>query len=123
MTTAEAIFTALTADSAVSALVSDRIYPSVVQSPGVLTPYVIYQHISSDPAVTHGEAAGAIGRGYQFACFAETALQAEQVRDAVVAALDSVALENGDNPTLEDLRTGGFDEVVELHRADCDFLI
>lgn len=122
MTTAEAIYTALAGAAPVAALVADRIYP--VRAPqGVAAPYVIFQHVASDPATTHGEPAGAVHRMFQFACFAATYEAAGDLRDAVTAALDDVALATGERPSLEDERDGDFDDAVGLHRADCDVLV
>lgn len=122
MTTADAIYSKLSADTAVAAIVSTRIYP--VRAPqGVPAPYVIFQQVASDPADTHREASGAIHRMFQFACFATTYEGAIALRDAVTAALDSVALSTGESPTLEDERDGDFDDAIELYRADTDFLV
>ena len=122
MTTSEAVYTALAANAAVAAIVGTGIYP--VRAPqGTSAPYVVFQQVGSDPADTHREAAGAIHRMFQFACFATTYEAAVALRDAVTAALDSVALSTGESPTFEDERDGDFDDAIELYRADADFLV
>lgn len=121
MSLGSSIYATLIADSAVAALVSDRVYK--VRAPqGVLAPYVVWQGIGSDPGVTHTGPSGATERLVQFACFAATAEAASTLRDAVVAALDGVALPNGDNGTLEDDNRDSYEEPVNLYRADADFL-
>lgn len=121
MSLATEIYTALSGSSAVAALVSTRIYPGMAPT-AVTAPYIIFQQIASDPDACHQGAAGAVHRMFQFACFADSFLAAETLRDAVIAALDGVPLASGESPTLEGDRAGDFDEAVELHRADCDFL-
>lgn len=119
MTTAEAIYAKLAATTAVTDLVSTRIYP-VTAPEGATAPYVIFQGIASDPAVTHAESAGATFRLFQFACFAATFEAADALRAAVVAALDGVDLANGDNGTLEDDARDDYDDVAALYRCDAD---
>lgn len=122
MSTAAALYAKLAADTAVAAIVGTDIFPLTVAQ-GTAAPYIIFQQIGSDPAVTHGEAAGATHRAFQFACFAATYEGAIALRDAVIAALDTVALSTGESPTLTDERDGDYDDAAELHRADCDFSV
>lgn len=122
MTTAEAIYSKLAAATAVAALVGSGIYP--LQAPqGASFPYVIFQHIGSTVAATHKEAASSNLRLFQFASFAATYEAATALRDAVTAALDTNALDTGESPTLDDERDADFDEVANVYRADCDFLV
>lgn len=108
--------------AAISHLAGGRVYP--VRAPqGTAAPYVIFQQIGSDPGISRREAAGATHRLFQVACFAATYEAAVALRDAVIEALDSQTLANGDSPTLEDERDGDLDEAVNLHRADADFLV
>jgi hypothetical protein len=122
MTPTAAIVAQLSATTAVTDIVSDRIY-SVSAKDGVTSPHIIIQQIGADPAVTHSGASGATERLFQFTCFAGTPKDARALRDAVIAALDGVVLGNGDNPTLEDERDGDVDDDAKLFRADCDFLV
>lgn len=122
MTTAEAIFSRLSANSAIAARVGNKIFPVTI-SQGAAPEYIIFQQVGSDPGVSHNEPAGATLRSFQFACFAATYEAAISLRDLVIVALDTVPLATGESPTLADERDGDFDDAAELHRADCDFSV
>ena len=123
LATHTALVAALTADTDITAFIgADGLYFGTVPA-GAAFPYVVYQQIASSPDQTHVGASGATERTYQFACFAGTAAQAIELRDAIIAALDGVALSTGEVPTLQDERDGNFDEAVEVFRADADFII
>lgn len=122
MSAASAIVAKLEATAAVTTLAGTRIY-SVSAPDDPTAPYIVFQQIAADPGVSHAGAAGATERMFQFACFAATPKAARALRDAVVAALDGVELDNGDNPTLEDERDAEKDDVAKLYRADADFLV
>jgi len=118
-----ALVAALTADTNVAAFIgTDGLYFGTVPA-GQSLPYVAYQQIASSPDQSHVGPSGATERTYQFSCHAATAAQALELRDAIIAALDGVALSTGEVPTLQDERDGPFDETVETFRADCDFVI
>jgi hypothetical protein len=121
--THSALVAALTANTAVAAFIgADGLYFVTVPA-GAGFPYVVYQQIASSPDQCHAGPSAVTERTYQFACFAGTAAQAIELRDAVIAALDGVALSTGEVPTLQDERDGNFDENVEVFRADCDFIV
>lgn len=115
------IYVKLAATAGVTALVSTRIY-AVSGARDVTTPHIILQQITATPATSHNEGYGSAHRMIQVACFAKTFEAAGAIRAAVIAALDNQALASGDKPTLEDERDG-YEESVDLHRADCDFLV
>lgn len=115
------LYTALTGNATLAALVSTRIYATIAPS-DVVAPFVVYQHIASAPASTHGEAHEIAEEMMQFSCYADTFSEAVSVRTALINALDSVPLPTFGNPTLQDSRTG-YEEAVDLHRADADFII
>ena len=115
-----AIYTALSANAPLVALVGSRIY-KLTAPQGAVAPYVVWQGISSNPGAVHVGATGATERIYQFACFAATAEAATAVREALIAAIDGVALGNGDTGTLEDDARDDYDEALQLYRADADF--
>lgn len=121
MSLGTSIYSALSVDAALLALVSTRIY-KITAPQGTAAPYIVWQGIGSDPGITHSGPAGAIERMVQFACFAATPEAATAVREALVAALDGVELANGDNGTLEDDNRDGYDDAVNLYRADADFI-
>jgi len=123
--TSAACYARLAGSAALAPLLSapGAIYPGTVPAEA-RAPYIVMQQISGAPAMTHGEPAGdATVRAFQFACFAPGAAAALALRDAVIAALDGVALATGETPTLTDERDGGFDEAVYLYRADADISV
>lgn len=115
------IFTALTGNAGLAALVSTRIFPGICP-PGTAVPYVIYQKIASDPAAVHEGASEIAHDLYQFSCFATTFAGARAVRTALRTALDGVALASGDVPGLAGERDG-HEPAVDQFRADIDFMI
>lgn len=93
MTFAEALYTALTADAGLSALVSTRIYP--VRPPqGVVSPFIVWQEISHVPYETHGEVSTAGLRDIQLTCVADTYDGALALSSATLAALESATYGN-----------------------------
>lgn len=122
MSTSAAIHAALLVNATVSALCGTRIYP-ITAGDGIASPHVIFQQIGSDPAAVHTGASGLAHRSFQFACFAGTYEGAIALRDAVIAALDGVALSNGEIPSVQDERDFDKEDGVNLYRADCDFLV
>lgn len=121
--THSAIVAAIAASTAVTSFIGpDGLYFLTVPA-GAAFPYVVYQQIASSPDQCHVGPSAVTERTYQFACFAATAFAAIALRDAVIGALDGVALATGEVPTLQDERDGNFDENVETFRADCDLSI
>ncbi len=116
------IRTKLLADSPVAAIAGVKVY-AITSPQGTAGAQVIIQQISSDPAVVHVGASGISLRMYQIACFAPTYEAATALRDAVIAALDGVALSNGEVPSIEDERDFDFDDGANLYRADADFTV
>lgn len=98
-----------------------RLYPEMSPNNSDI-PYVVFSLISTQPANTLDETFGIANRMVQFSCFARTFAEAAAVRDAITGDLDNVALSNGDIPIVQNQRNG-FDETVELFRADVDFLV
>lgn len=117
-----AIRAKLVADSPVSAIAGAKIY-AITSPQGTAGPHVIIQQISSDPAGVHVGASGIALRQYQVACFASTYEVTAALRDAVIAALDGVALSTGEVPSLDDERDFDFDDGANLYRADADFTV
>jgi hypothetical protein len=121
--THSALVAALTANTAVAAFIAaDGLYFATAPA-GAPFPYIVYQQIASSPDQCHIGPSAVTERTYQFACFAATAFDAIALRDAVIGALDGVALATGEVPTLQDERDGNFDENVEVFRADCDLIV
>lgn len=126
MSAAESIFSALSDPaSATSALVGSdaacRVFPEQAP-PAIERPYVVFSQIGAQPGTTHNEPFETATRLFQFACFATTFSAAVALRDAVIADLDNATLTNGDSPIFQDERSG-YEDAVDLHRADADFLV
>jgi len=111
-TVEQAIYSKLSADPAVSALVSTRIYPSVVPQ-GESMPAITYQMVSGVPEETTDTAQGWRVARFQITCWAETYSGAKTLAEAVrkdlhrysgtvnSVVIDSVLLENEtDMPNL-----------------------
>lgn len=111
--------------SATSALVGAdaacRVYPEIAPNFAAV-PYVVFNQVGFQPGTTHNEGFETATRLFQFACFAKTYAEATALRDAVVADLDNSTLSNGDAPIVQDERSD-YEEAVDLHRADADFLV
>ena len=125
MNTSTALYTRLTTYAPLVAVVGLKVFPVTIPQ-GTAAPYIIYQQIGSDPANTHTSGTGAIGRAFQFACFAASYEAARALRDLIIEALDTdgvIPLANGESATLTDERDGDYDDAVNLYRADCDFSV
>jgi len=82
------LYTILAADVGVTALVGTRIYPDLIPQ-GKAPPYIGYERVATDPIATiHGTILGT-DAGMVVACWAETRIQAEQIADAVAAAMQA----------------------------------
>lgn len=126
MSVSSAIFDRLSdPTSATAALVGSgstcRVYPELAPNLAA-KPYVVFLQIALQPANTLNEPFEVANRLFQFSCFAATFGDAIALRDAVTSDLDNVALSTGDIPIVQDQRNG-FEEVVDLYRADVDFLV
>jgi hypothetical protein len=122
MMTGAALYTLLAADAGLVALVVDRIYPiKAPQNP--VAPFVVWQRISAQPFSTHSEATGNQYDLVRVSIYADTYEGADAVADACYDALDNIPLSTGDSPTFKTRADIGFDDAVELHRIDLDFLI
>jgi hypothetical protein len=119
--TAAALYARLTGSAGVTAIAGDRIFP-LTGSEGVTAPHIVWQAIYADPAASLTWATGSAIRMYQISCYAPGAAVALALRQAVIDALDGVALSTGDIPTLADERDT-YEDAVRLYRADADFTI
>ena len=71
MTLGEALYTALTADAGLSALVALRVYP--IRPPqGAVSPFIVWQEITHLPYETHDGASTAGLRDVQLTCIADS---------------------------------------------------
>lgn len=84
------LYAILSADAPLSAMVEDRIYPDLIPE-GVAIPYVGYERANADPLRTLEGTVLAEDVGLVIACWAATRVQANQIADAVRAALAGTA--------------------------------
>ena len=92
----EALFSYLTNNSGVSALVGDRVFPVIVPQ-DVARPAIAYFKVSDPPGRTFGRRFFARPR-YQFNCWGTSYETARAAGDAVKAALENYAgMMGGDN--------------------------
>lgn len=116
------IYSTLSADAGVTALVSDRIYP-VVAPQGVTVPFVVWQVIAKTGSTTLGadETSGLDRVLIQFACFGRTYSSAHDVCNAVRAALEPATLADGGKCIFNTSRES-IDPDEKLHRHDVDLI-
>jgi hypothetical protein len=89
LTVAETIVSALKADPSVSALVRDRIFPSIADEDAE-RPFLVYRLIKSEPLIA---SEGKVGDGpmtYQVDSCERTDTDAERLADAVEACLEAM---------------------------------
>lgn len=103
----------LDADAGLAALVGERIYPDVIPQDQPL-PAVAFARTQTEPIATIHGTVPASFVGMQIQCWAATRAIAEQVADAVVAAL----LAHGEiftaRDVLFDADSGNFGTAIEL---------
>ena len=83
----EALYSCLTSDAGVAALVSTRIYPNVVPQ-DIALPAVAYQRISTTRVMAHDGPTGVANARFQFTVSASTYSSARNVANAIRTALD-----------------------------------
>jgi hypothetical protein len=86
----EAIYSKLTGDAGVSALVSTRVYPNVVPQ-DIAMPAVAYQRISTVRDMAHDGPLGIAHARFQFTISASSYSSARNVANAIRAAVDGVS--------------------------------
>lgn len=120
MTLDEAIFTALSSSSSVTAIAGDRSYPVQAQQ-GTDLPYDVWQTISAVQDNTHDKLAEVETVLVQFSCYGSTYTQAHDLRQALRLTLEGTVLGNGSSGTIEGRReTDESSDVQQLFRADID---
>lgn len=87
MTVNTAIYTQLSGDATLSALVSTRIYPVNAPQDAAL-PLVVYQRVSGPVGYSQSGATGLTWPRYQFVCKAATFDGVRAVADALYSAMD-----------------------------------
>lgn len=124
----EALFTYLSADPAVYALVEERIYPFRLPE-GCLLPAIAWQRISSSRTYTHDpfeDTSAFVRARIQFSCWAIAPLQAIQIGEAVLLALSGYT---GDmagqliGASSAELELDEYEQQTKLYRRVLDFFI
>lgn len=109
------LYAILSADAPLGALVGARIYPDLLPEESVV-PYIGYERVATEPIVTvHGGLAGQDVR-ITIACWAATRIQAEQLADTVVAAMQAAG-------HIYDARGAEVDETTGRLAATLDYMI
>lgn len=115
MTIGETIFSTLTADSGVTAIVSNRVYPVVIPQKGTL-PAITYQRVSGRRENGISGAGELVAVRVQVDCWAESYSSVRALADAASAALIAAGfLPVGDRD--------GFEDEVLVHRVILEFTI
>lgn len=122
----DAVYALLSADAGFQALCSDRLYPSLAAQ-GCARPYAVYHRIGGARFPAMGQDAGFVEVRFQIDAYSETAIEAEQVMTAVVAALNRKGGTYA-GIVIQDIYAGvaqdaGFDETTRLYRQHADFQV
>jgi hypothetical protein len=87
----QTVYTVLSANTAVQAIVGAKIYPLVMPE-GVAVPALVYQKVGTTVVNSLEGFSGIESVRLQFSCYAPTLLQAKQLALAVSNALDGAAV-------------------------------
>lgn len=121
MTTGEAIYAELKADTVLQALVDSRIFPGVIPQKTEM-PAVCYQVVSDVPqeSFTNG-VDRLVNARVQIDCYAKTYLEAQ----AVAAAIDAVmtGLARPDLSALREISRDLYENEDQLHRVTADYSV
>ena len=118
----KSIFSRLTADATVAALVSTRVYPLIQPQP-VVSPSIVYQVIVDIPLNTlDGSAVGDLYQTrLQTDSYGKTYIEAQGLADAVNAVFGSVTSQHFTSVRLT--RRDLYEPDTKLHRVSMDFSI
>lgn len=124
MSVSSAIYSILSADAALAALVGDRIFPSVAPA-GTISPWLVYQRISERPTVCHQGASGLSFYRYQISAYSKYQNEAEQISDAVKAALDGAENTDAASRVTYTLESSNdtFEEETGFYGVQLDFFV
>lgn len=114
--TPQEIYPLLSANSALAALVGDRIYPSKAPD-GVDVPYVVWWEAGGSTEQTLADGIAVRFWRIRFGCWSKTYLEAVAIRDAIEEA---ICQQNLGTRVFSD---ADFDESTDLHRAIVDITI
>lgn len=85
------IYTVVTGNSSVTALIGTRFYPAASAPQGVTKPYATYQNISGVPENYINQVPDVDEYGIQVDCFAESYAQVVSLAEAIRDAVEPVA--------------------------------
>jgi hypothetical protein len=117
------LYTRLTTDIGVAALVGTRVYPLILPQDPIL-PAVVYRRISTGEFHTHDEAGGLRESRVQVDCLAQTYAGAKQIATAVLSSLNGWL--DRDNDILACLLQNEFEvyeDITGISRIIIDFMI
>ncbi len=122
MTTGEAIRAVLVADAAVAALVSTRVFPSLIPQ-GSTMPAIVFAVVSDVPenALTGDSTTRLVNARVQIDCYSKTYLEAHAVSAAVDVVLS--ALSSPDLSAWREISRDLYDDEAQLHRVSMDFAV
>ncbi len=123
-TTVEAIRTVLAANTAVAALVSGRIFPSLMTQ-GATMPVIVLSVVSDVPenALTGDSSSRLVSVRLQVDAYAKTYLEAHAVADAVDAVLSALANPAPGLSAWRESSRDEYDNEAQLHRAGADYFV
>jgi len=123
----KAIFSILTTDAEVSAIVGAKVYPRTAPQ-GVVIPYVVYSIISVTPTDTKDRPSPVDAIRVQIDCYTRTYLGGETLHGAVRDAIDAYEI----GATVAGVKLDGIkyetendtiDEDVDIFRRSADYII
>jgi hypothetical protein len=120
MSIAETIYSVLSANTGLAALVGTRIYPvSAPQS--VVFPYIVYSRISNVPDMVRGEAAPIRNHTYQVSIFAKSFSETESIGTEVFGSLDYYR--EGTLWMYYDNDVDLYEEDIRVYQRAIDFIV
>lgn len=119
MTIEDSIYAALTGASAVTNIVSTRVYPDVT-GPDEAPPYVTYQRISTPRDHAFGGNVVASSPRFQIDCWAATKDVTTTLAEAVINAMDGVS---GVKAHTIDNDISDWDQTSRLYRRMVDVIL
>ena len=120
-----AIYSLLSNDAPLTALVSDRIYP-VVAEQGAINPLVVFNLVSEQPTNAMGVDINPVQSIIQIACYSDSGQEALAIKDAIKTLLQRYSGTAGGVVVqaifLENQRAD-YDGTLKEHRRDLDFRV
>ena len=121
----EQIFSILTADSGLSAIVDSRIYPMSIPQEG-RTPCIVYQKITGPRLYDHGGESGLAYPRFQFSCWANSYSGAKALADALRSAFSAYSDRSATVPVhvaFIEAELDDYEPETKLYRRIMDFRV